>query len=209
MSNPIVSIIVTNYYYGKFLHRCLRSCFSQKFLDYEVLVIDDFSTDNSIEILQPFLESSDNLKVITNKENLGVAESANLAIKASRGQFFIRVDSDDFVVSDMSYIMYKFLEANHYSFGVSCDYYLVDNYEDKIQRRSAQEFPISCGIMYRRDLFLELGGYNPKMRHREEEELRKRLGEKYTVDYLKMPFYRYRMHDCNKTKTKEYLETKI
>ena len=45
--------------------------------------------------------------------------------------------------------------------------------------------------------------------HREEEELRKRLGEKYTVDYLKMPFYRYRMHDCNKTKTKEYLETKI
>ena len=154
MSNPIVSIIVTNYNYGKFLHRCLRSCFSQKFLDYEVLVIDDFSTDNSIEILQPFLESSDNLKVITNKENLGVAESANLAIKASRGQFFIRVDSDDFVVSDMSYIMYKFLEANHYSFGVSCDYYLVDNYEDKIQRRSAQEFPISCGIMYRRDLFL-------------------------------------------------------
>ena len=63
--------------------------------------------------------------------------------------------------------------------------------------------------MYRRDLFLELGGYNPKMRHREEEELRKRLGGKYTVDYLKMPFYRYRMHDCNKTKTKEYLETKI
>ena len=107
MSNPIVSIIVTNYNYGKFLHRCLRSCFSQKFLDYEVLVIDDFSTDNSIEILQPFLESSDNLKVITNKENLGVAESANLAIKASRGQFFIRVDSDDYVNSEFLQILFS------------------------------------------------------------------------------------------------------
>jgi len=209
MSNPAVSIIITNYNYGKFLHRCLRSCLSQKFLNYEVIVVDDFSTDNSVDVIQPFLEANNNLKLITNSENLGVAESANIAVKASRGQFFIRVDSDDFVMSNMSYILCQFLEANHYSFGVACDYYLVDNYEDKTERKSAEEFPISCGIMYRRDLFLELGGYNPKMRHREEEELRKRLGEKYRIDCLKMPFYRYRMHNSNKTKTKEYQETKI
>tara|TARA_Y100000361_G_C11042566_1_gene280712 strand:- start:128 stop:757 length:630 start_codon:yes stop_codon:yes gene_type:complete len=209
MSNPTVSIIVTNYNYAKFLHRCLRSCLSQKFLEYEVILVDDCSTDNSIDITKPFLESNNNFKLIKNTENLGVARSANLAINASRGQFFVRVDSDDFIVSNMCYIMYKFLEANHYSFGVACDYYLVDNYEDKISRKSAEEFPVSCGIMYRRDLFLELGGYNDNMRHREEEELRKRLGEKYRVDFLKMPFYRYRMHDSNKTKSKEYLETKI
>jgi glycosyltransferase involved in cell wall biosynthesis len=209
MLNPTVSIVITNYNYGKFLPRCLRSCLSQKFSNYEVILVDDSSTDNSTDVAQPFLESNENLKLICNSQNLGVAESANIAVNASRGQFFIRVDSDDFVTSAMSYIMYKFLEANHYSFGVACDYYLVDNYEDKIQRQSAKESPISCGIMYRRDLFLELGGYNPKMRHREEEELRKRLGEKYRIDYLKMPFYRYRMHDSNKTKTKEYQETKI
>ena len=209
MSNPTVSIIVTNYNYAKFLHRCLRSCLSQKFLEYEVILVDDCSTDNSIDITKPFLESNNNFKLIKNTENLGVPRSANLAINASRGQFFVRVDSDDFIVSNMCYIMYKFLEANHYSFGVACDYYLVDNYEDKISRKSAEEFPVSCGIMYRRDLFLELGGYNDNMRHREEEELRKRLGEKYRVDFLKMPFYRYRMHDSNKTKSKEYLETKI
>ena len=105
--------------------------------------------------------------------------------------------------------MKEYLEGNNDCFCVSCDYYLVDNSENVIERKYAKEKNISCGIMYRRDLFLELGGYNPKMRHREEEELRKRLGEDYTIDHLKIPLYRYRMHDHNKTKTKEYSETKV
>ena len=58
--------------------------------------------------------------------------------------------------------------------------------------------------MYRRDLLLELGGYDPKMRHKEEEELRKRLDEYYNIHHLRIPFYRYRMHDNNKTKKPEY-----
>ena len=63
--------------------------------------------------------------------------------------------------------------------------------------------------MYRKDLFVKLGSYNPEMRHKEERELRKRLGSDYKIDHLRMPFYRYRMHDSNKTKSKEYEETKV
>ena len=63
--------------------------------------------------------------------------------------------------------------------------------------------------MYRRDLLLEYGGYNDDFRHREEEELRKRLGDFYKIHHLKIPFYRYRMHNTNKTKTKEYKELKV
>ena len=58
--------------------------------------------------------------------------------------------------------------------------------------------------MYRRDQFFQAGGYNDKMRHREEEELRKRLGQDYKIHHLKIPFYRYRMHNTNKTKEPEY-----
>ena len=63
-------------------------------------------------------------------------------------------------------------EENSNLFGVACDYWMVDNYEEKIERKSSKIDNISCGIMYRRDLFVSLGGYNPLMRHREEEELR-------------------------------------
>ena len=63
--------------------------------------------------------------------------------------------------------------------------------------------------MYRRDLLLKMGGYNPTMRHREEEELRKRLGKYYNIHHLKIPFYRYRMHKNNKTKEPEYKTWRI
>jgi glycosyltransferase involved in cell wall biosynthesis len=149
------------------------------------------------------------VKVISTSQNSGVAGAANQGIKNARGQFIIRVDADDYVSSDMCYFMKTYLESNHDAFCVSCDYHLVDNHENIIERKYAEKEPVSCGIMYRKNLFLQSGGYNDAMRHREEEELRKRLGEYYRIHHLKIPFYRYRMHDSNKTKTSEYKECKV
>jgi glycosyltransferase involved in cell wall biosynthesis len=206
MRSPDVSIIITNYNYGKYLARCVRSCLAQKHTDVEIIVVDDCSTDNSLDVLSTF---KDDIKIIQNEKNLGVATAANIGIKAARSQFVIRVDADDFVSADMCYIMKHYLEANHDAFCVSCDYELVGAHENIIERKYAEKDNISCGIMYRRDLLLELGGYNPKMRHREEEELRKRLDNYYKVHHLKFPFYRYRMHNSNKTKEPEYKTWKI
>ena len=206
MIRPDVSVIITNYNYGKYLSRCIRSCLNQNYVKHEVIVIDDNSTDNSMEVLETF---QDNVRVFKTPKNSGVAFASNLGIKKAKGQFFIRVDADDFVNSNMCYIMKAFLEANHDTLCVSCDYLLVDNYENTIERKYAEIDNISCGIMYRRDLFLELGGYNDNMLHREEEELRKRLDQDYKIDHLKIPFYRYRMHNTNKTKEKEYKTWKI
>ena len=201
MSNPSVSVIVTNYNYGKYLPRCIRSCLSQRGTKCEVIVVDDVSTDNSVSVLEPL---EDKMRLIRNKKNSGVAASANEGLKMSRGQFVIRVDADDFVSADMAYFMKTYLEANHDAFCVSCDYILVDDHENIIERKYAEKENISCGIMYRRDLLLQYGGYNPDMRHREEEDLRKRLGDYYKIHHLRIPFYRYRMHNHNKTKKPEY-----
>ena len=201
MSNPEVSIIITNYNYSKYLARCVRSCLSQKHVNAEVIVVDDCSTDDSLKSLEAFDEQ---IRIISNEKNVGVAESSNIGIRSAKSQFVIRVDADDFVNSDMCYIMSKYLQANHDAFCVSCDYVMVDEYENVLERKSAEIDNISCGIMYRRDLLLELGGYNSEMRHREEEELRKRIGNYYKIHNLKFPFYRYRMHKTNKTKEPEY-----
>ena len=201
LSNPDVSVIITNYNYGKYVSRAVRSCLNQSNTNHEVIVVDDCSTDGSLEILQTF---ENDIKVVSTGINSGVAVAANLGVKHSRGQFFIRVDADDYVNSDMCYMMKTYLEANHDAFCVSCDYLMVDNYENVLERKYAEHENISCGIMYRRDLFLQMGGYNTKMRHREEEELRKRLGGDYKIHHLRIPFYRYRMHESNKTKEPEY-----
>jgi glycosyltransferase involved in cell wall biosynthesis len=206
MKSPDVSIIITNYNYKKYLSRCVRSCLSQKNVDCEVILVDDCSTDDSIKTLRPFRED---IKIIKNQKNLGVAASANAGFAIAKSQFVIRVDADDFVSVDMCHFMKTYLESNHDALCVSCDYILVDECENTIERKYAEKDNISCGIMYRRDLLLELGGYNPNMRHREEEELRKRLGEHYNIHHLRVPFYRYRMHKSNKTKEAEYKSWKI
>jgi glycosyltransferase involved in cell wall biosynthesis len=198
---PQVSIIITNYNYGKYLSRCLRSCLSQKYIDCEVIVVDDVSSDDSDKIIKPFLND---IVYIKNKKNLGVAGSSNVGVENCRGRYFVRVDADDYIQSDMCYMMNYYLEENSNLFGVACDYWMVDNYEEKIERKSSKIDNISCGIMYQKELFMELGGYDETMRHREEENLRKRLGGKYKLGHLEIPFYRYRMHNNNKTKEPEY-----
>ena len=57
--------------------------------------------------------------------------------------------------------------------------------------------------MYRKDLLTKAGLYDPRFRHLEEEELRRRLGEVYRIHHLRIPLYRYRMHGANKTKRAE------
>lgn len=198
------SIIVTSYNYGSYIERCLRSCLSQNFAtgEYEVIVVDDASTDGTPQILEKFKDEP-NLRVILNEKNVGVAEASNIGVRASRGQFFVRVDADDYVNKDLLFFLTRYLSENHDAFCVSCDYFLVDEFGNKLERKYAQKDPVSCGIMYRTDLISQLGLYNGEFRHREEEELRARLSEYYAIHHLRIPLYRYRMHKSNKTKNKE------
>lgn len=201
------SIIVTSYNYSRYIERCLRSCLSQNYPcdEYEVVVVDDASTDDTVDILKKF-EAFPNFRYIVNPKNVGVAEAANTGIQACFGRYFVRVDADDYVNQDLLFFLVRYLEENHDAFCVSCDYYLVDEFGNKIERKYAEEDPISCGIMYRTDLITKYGLYDSRFRHREEEELRARLAEYYKIHHLRMPLYRYRMHKYNKTKNASEME---
>lgn len=205
MMNKIkVSIIVTNYNYSKYIKRCLNSCFGQNFNTnlFEIIFIDDNSIDNSLREAKKFV-SRKNYKILKNNQNLGVALTSNIAIKKSRGEYFVRVDSDDYISKNLIQILSFYLDKNPKIFGVSCDYVFVGNDKEKYKSQSSKEFPISCGIMYRKKLFVNYGMYNEDFKHREEEELRARLGKNYTVDNLKLNLYRYRKHSSNKTLQKK------
>jgi len=201
-----VSIIVTNYNYGKYLERCIRSCKSQVFNGkYEIVIVDDCSTDHSEKILDLY-KSDPIVNVILNKENMGVAGSANVGIRVARGQFIVRVDADDYVNEYFILFLSKYLRNNSDIFCVSCDYFYVNNEGEKYERLYAEHVPVSCGIMYRKDFLNEHGLYNSEWRHREEEELRKRIGKQYKIGHLQMPLYRYRKHGKNKTEQKDMME---
>ena len=199
------SIIITNCCYSHLLPRTIRSAMMQVPEVLDVVVVDDASTDNVDQWVEPFL---DDITFIKNPKNVGVAESANIGIRAAKGRFVVRADADDFFSEDMCFFLRTFLVHNLEYFGVSCDYFLISDNETKIERKCALTDPISCAIMYRRDVFLAWGGYKRDQRHREEEELRKRLGDLYKIGHIHIPFYRYWCHDFQKTKEDAYKEAK-
>lgn len=195
------SIIVTSHNYADFIERCIRSCLSQNFppSEYEVILVDDASDDQTLAIVEKFKEYP-NFRAIANTVNVGVAEAANIGIRAALGQYVVRVDADDFVNANLLLFLTTYLAENHDAMGVACDYVLVDEAGEKQERRYADRDPVSCGIMYRKDLLTKAGLYDPAFRHLEERELRQRLGEAHRIDHLRIPLYRYRMHGANKTK---------
>lgn len=197
-----ISVIVTSYNYGPYIERCLRSLLEQNFNreQYEVIVVDDASTDNTIQIIEKYKAKYPHLRILQNQKNVGVAASSNIGIREALGQFVVRVDADDYVSSNFLLFLSEYLEANNGLLGVGCDYIKVNNDEEVLGRFYAAKDPVSCGVLYRKDLLVEAGLYNDDFRHCEEKELRARLGDRYLVDYLKIPLYRYRMHSDNKTK---------
>ncbi len=203
----IVSIIITNFNYSKFIKKCLESCINQNFNQnkYEIIFIDDNSSDDSIKEVNKFKKRFKNLKILKNSKNLGVAQSANKGIKNAKGKYIIRVDSDDYINNQLLTVLASFLEYNKDFFSVSCDYYLVNLEGKRISKVSYEENPISCGIMYKKNKLLNLGCYNSKFRHREEEELRLRALKKgYKNFFTNLPLYYYLKHKKNKTNSNEF-----
>ena len=203
----LASIIITNYNYEKYVAKCIRSCIDQSLekSKYEIIIIDDSSTDNSLDKIYEYKKSFKNFIILQNEKNLGVAKSANKAFKMARGKYIVRVDADDYINQDFLRVLVLFLEEHKTFFSVSCDYYLVDKMERKISKLNYSENPISCSIMYDRKKLLKLGGYNSKFRHREEEELRQRIKKKNYKNFnINLPMYRYLMHKNNKTKSNDF-----
>lgn len=97
---PKISIIVPVYNAEKVLSRCIKSILNQSFKDFELILINDGSSDRSIDILKKFEKLDERIRVIDNSNN-GVSETRNIGIKEAIGEYIQFIDSDDFIESNM------------------------------------------------------------------------------------------------------------
>jgi glycosyltransferase involved in cell wall biosynthesis len=194
---PQISVIIPVYNEERFIGRALRSVISQSHVDaFEIIVVNDASTDRTDYALDLFREE---ISVLNNATRLGLPGSLNRAIRASRGKYVVRVDADDYVANDYLYVLQRFLEANTYMDAIACDYLMVDDAENVIERRNCMEYPIGCGIMFRSDHLIDIGLYDDGLLMHEDRDLRARFLEKYTIARAELPLYRYRRHSDNMT----------
>lgn len=94
MMRPFFSFIITVYNVEDYLAECIESILKQTFKDYEVILINDGSTDNSLEICRYYEKKDERINVI-NKKNEGLAETRNKGIEIASGEYLIFLDSDD------------------------------------------------------------------------------------------------------------------
>ncbi len=194
MKGPDISVVVTNYNYGHYIRRCVRSLLSQDLerSRYEIIVVDDKSKDDSLEAIAAFAQAGD-VRLIVNKKNLGVGASSRIGVEHSRGKYFVRVDADDYVQPPFLSMLYNVLRLCPDYVGVSCDYFLTDNDERILSVQSFQENGLACGLMLRTSYLERIGSYNRTKKVFEEKDLFRRM-ERSKVFHLAVPLYNYVKH---------------
>ena len=134
---PLVTVYITNHNYGKYLKESIESVLNQSFKDFELIIIDDGSNDNSKEILQLY-ENNSKIKVIY-QNNKGLTISNNIALKLSRSEYIMRLDADDYLHKDGLKNLLSGFESEKIGM-VFGDWYEIDEYGDIIERKKKTQF---------------------------------------------------------------------
>ena len=110
----LVSIIMPSYNTAKYISDSIESIQAQTYTNWELIIVDDCSTDNSIEIIQSFNDSR--IILLKNQKNSGAAISRNYALREAKGKWIAFLDSDDTWAPEKLEKQVKFMEDNNYSF---------------------------------------------------------------------------------------------
>ncbi len=112
MANPAISLVIPVYNVEKYLKKALESVQNQTFKNFEVIMVDDGSTDKSVDIIKEFCKNNENFVFIT-QENKGPAAARNTALKACRGDYIGFMDSDDYLEPEFLESLYNAATENN------------------------------------------------------------------------------------------------
>ena len=111
MKNPVISVLLPVYNCSEYINESVQSILKQTFSDFEILIIDDCSTDGTYEILQTFTDPR--IKLFSKSINSGYTNSLNMAIKIAKGEYIARMDGDDICLPERFEKQIDFLKKNN------------------------------------------------------------------------------------------------
>ncbi len=138
----MISIIVPVYNAQNYLEKCINSMIDQSYCDFEVLLIDDGSTDSSAEICDVYASKDQRIKAV-HKPNGGSASARNLGLELAKGEYIAFVDADDFVDPDYLLVLHQLAEAHNADL-VQCQYRTVRPSERTLPEKAAADIHSEC-----------------------------------------------------------------
>ena len=202
---PKVSVLLPVFNADAFLREAVESILAQSYTNFELLAINDGSTDHSREILASF--SDKRLKIIDNDGNQGLVYTLNLGIKLARGVYIARMDADDIALPERLALQIRFLDetpnvvliggqaefidSNSKSF-MLCQ--LPQTHDEIITKIFSANCFVHPSVMFRANVISNLGGYREEALHAEDYDLWLRIIEHYDVANLAEILVQYRIH---------------
>jgi len=131
---PAISIIVPVYNVEQYLHQCINSILAQTFTDFECILVNDCSSDNSPGICDEYAEVDNRIKVIHNKSNMGSSLSRKVGLENSSGEYIQFVDSDDWIENDMLEKLYRKAISENYDITIYDCFYVKNGTKEIIKQ---------------------------------------------------------------------------
>ncbi|MEO6882861.1 MAG: glycosyltransferase family A protein [Bacteroidia bacterium] len=145
MKEPSITVYMPVYNTANYLVESINSILCQSFKDFEFIIIDDGSTDNSLEIIRSFSDSR--IQILKNDTNLGVRKASNICIRNAKGKYIVRMDSDDISVPDRLQKQWSFMEM-HPEIGISGGQMSLFGYENGMWKNYLEHDEIKASLLW-------------------------------------------------------------
>ncbi len=165
--NPKIAVIIPIYNSAAYLDECINSVLNQTFNDYEIVLVNDASTDNSREIATKYVNST-NIKLINFSQNKGVVTARNVGISEANAEYIFPLDSDDKIAPDCLELLYKKMQTGKYGVVYSQTHFFGGKnglfklaYPTKGNMKKNNR--VVCSGLYRKTDWEKYGGYDTNM----------------------------------------------
>jgi len=205
--NPKISVIMPVYNGEKYLKESIESILAQSFKDFELLIINDASKDNSEEIIKSYKDAR--IKLINNEENLGLVGALNKGIDSSAGEYIARMDQDDISLPNRFETQLNFMEA-HREIGLCGSWvknigvnegYINKKESDTDELKAMLLFytPLAHPTVFIRKKILDEYNlrYDGNFEYCEDYDLWSRISEFAKISNIEKVLLLYRVHDTN------------
>ena len=211
---PKISVIMPVYNASRYLHEAIQSILNQTFSDFELIILNDNSTDNSLEIIQEFVKKDNRIILINKTQNIGPALLRNEGFESSNGEFIALMDADD-IAYPKRFEKQVSVFNNDSEIGVCGTWYTMfgEDIKDYIFKQNEFHEDIKVKLLYEncignptamiRKSVLHNQKYNPEMVPIEDYDLWTRLINNTKFYNIQESLLSYRWHDTNTTKLKE------
>lgn len=213
-----VSIVLPTYNGERYIRESIDSILNQTYKDWELIIVNDCSTDNTINIIEEYAEKDKRIKIINNKKNEKLPKSLNIGFREAVGEYLTWTSDDNAYLDRALEEMVKFLEQNSKYQMVCAQMDFVDkngNFMYKhVEYSDLLMFYNDCVgacFMYRNKVLREVGEYDTEKFCIEDYEYWMRIIKKYgSIGFLKETLYKYRKHEESLTDTKkEYIKSQL